>query len=183
VREYEDRLDTLSKQVDILPQVETELKRLDRDYAVNKQNYEELLSRKQAATMSEEAEQTGDNVQYRVIDPPRVPLSPSGPHRLLLSSLVLVIGLGGGIFLALLLSQINPVIFTRRTLQNVAGLPVFGAVSLIITPEIKFKNRLRNASFAFASILLMLAYTVVLVIHSADLGDLQSIVHVVKEWV
>jgi len=183
VREYEDRLDKLSKQVDILPQVETELKRLDRDYAVNKQNYEELLSRKQAAKMSEEAEQTGDNVQYRVIDPPRVPLSPSGPHRVLLSSLVLVIGLAGGLFLALLLSQINPVIFTRRTLQSVAGLPVFGAVSLVMTPEVRFKNRLRNASFAFASILLMLAYTVVLVIHSADLGDLRSIVHVVKEWV
>ena len=74
-------------------------------------------------------------------------------------------------------------VYTAQNLKQLTGLPVFGAVSLVITPEIKFKNRLRNASFAFASILLMLAYTVVLVIHSADLGDLQSIVHVVKEWV
>ena len=183
VREYEQRRDQLAKQVDILPQVETELKRLDRDYAINKQNYEELLARRETAQMSEEVEQTGDNVQYKVVDPPRVPSSPSGPKRLLLSSAVLVFGLGIGVAVALLLAQFNPVVFTRRALQNISGLPIFGAISIVMTPELKFRNRLRHGVFALAGILLMVAYTVVMVSQRAGFSGSRSLVDIVMGWV
>ena len=183
VREYQQRRDQLAKKVDVLPQVETELKRLDRDYAINKQNYEELLARRETAQMSEEVEQTGDNVQYRVVDPPRVPSTPSGPKRLLLSSIALLASAVIGIAAALLLSQINPVVFTRRTLQNITGLPIFGSLSLVMTPEMKFKSRLQNGLFAVGSVLLMLLYTTVVFIQSSGFGDVRSIVDVVKGWV
>ncbi len=46
VQEYEKRVAALREMIDTIPEVETELKRLNRDYSVTKQNYEALLSRR-----------------------------------------------------------------------------------------------------------------------------------------
>ncbi len=45
VQEYEKRVASLREMIDTIPEVETELKRLNRDYSVTKQNYEALLAR------------------------------------------------------------------------------------------------------------------------------------------
>ena len=64
------------------------------DYDVNKRNYEALLSRHESATISEQAGMAGDDVKFRVVDPPRVPLLPSAPNRLMLMSMVFFGGIG-----------------------------------------------------------------------------------------
>jgi ABC-type sugar transport system permease subunit len=118
--------------MDAIPQVEAELARLNRDYQVNKAQYDELLQRLESARISQQADQSAEDVKFRVIEPPMVPVVPSGPERALLSALVLIASLGAGLGFALLLQQIRPVFSTKDTLRQVTGLPVLGSVTAAV---------------------------------------------------
>lgn len=166
VQEYQLRVDNLRKMVNTLPKVETELKQLNRNYAINKKNYDELVSRRESARLSQDVKETGDSVKFRVVDPPRVPLTPSGPNRLLFSSIVLLLGIGAGLALAFLIAQLRPVVYDRRNLRQLSGFPVFGAVSRILTPEVLFKRRLDSGAFVAVGVLLSLVYAGVIWLHS-----------------
>ena len=169
VQTYERKLARLRSLVDTIPKVEAELKRLTRDYAVTKRNYEQLLARRESAKISEEAQQTADDVKFRVIDPPRVPLEPVGPNRVLLMSTALGIGVAAGLAFALLLTQLRPTFDTRRALRQATGLPVLGGVMLVQTLAQRMRRRMEVAGFALAALLLVLAYGGVLTVYVADL--------------
>lgn len=179
VEEYSNRVKKLQQMVNTLPVVETELKRLNRNYAINKKNYNVLVSRKESAKLSEEAGQTGDDVRFRVIDPPRVPLKPSGPNRLMYSSLVLFAGLGIGLAIAFLLSQLSPAVHDRRTLRQLTGLPVFGSISRTWTSDALLKRRLELGSYAVAGLVLALGYGAVIYLYIHE-GEGSGILHFVR---
>lgn len=122
----------LRGKVQSIPEVEAELARLNRDYEVNKRNYDTLVERLESARISESAEQSGDNVKFRVIEPPLVPFKPSGPERALLNTMVLLAALGAGLGLAVLLAQLNPTFATRDMLQKITGVPVIGAITAAV---------------------------------------------------
>ena len=99
---------------------------------MNKRQYDTLLERLESAKISEEAEQNSDNVKFRVIEPPTLPVKPSGPHRGVLNSLVLLLSLGAGLGLAMLFGQLHPTFSTRDTLQKVARIPVIGSITAAV---------------------------------------------------
>ena len=132
--EYTKRYKELQAQVSTLPQIEAELAALNRDYEVNRQQYDQLLTRRESARLSQEAEKARQEVRFRVVDPPRVPNHPSGPKRPLLTILVLGAGLGAGVGLAFLLSQLWPTFDSRRSLMEGTNLPVLGSVSMVLLP-------------------------------------------------
>jgi polysaccharide chain length determinant protein (PEP-CTERM system associated) len=132
IQAQEEIVARLSGKVDSIPEVEAEMARLDRDYQVNKKQYDQLLQRLESARISEQADQSSEDVKFRVIEPPTKPIMPSGPDRVLLSTLVLIVSLGAGLGLALLLAQIRPVFSTRDALKQVTGLPVLGSVTTAI---------------------------------------------------
>ena len=102
VEEFERRVVVLQEKVDSVPKIEAELKQLDRDYNIHQKNYQALLSRRESANIAEQAEISGDQLKFRVVDPPRVPLNPSSPNRPLLMTAVLIGSLVLGIVLAFL---------------------------------------------------------------------------------
>ena len=122
----------LRGRLDAIPEVEAEMLRLTRDYEVNKRQYDELLQRLEAAKISEQADRSTEDVKFRVIEPPVVPLTPSGPPRAALSTLVLLGSIVAGLLLAFVLQQVRPVFSTREALRQVTGLPVIGAVTAAI---------------------------------------------------
>lgn len=128
----EQAVASLRSKVDAIPEVEAELSRLNRDYDVNKKQYDALLQRLESARISEQADQSTEDVKFRVIEPPTVPLVPSGPKRGLLSTLVLLASVGAGIGLAILLQQVRPVFSTKDSLRQATGLPVLGSVTAAI---------------------------------------------------
>ena len=165
VNEYETRLGELEKMVDVLPEVEAQLKRLDRDYEVNKERYEALIERRESAKLSGLADTSGDEVKFRIIDPPRVPLKPSDPKRPMLASAVLFIGLAVGIGFAFILSQINPAIYNQLMLKDISGLPVFGVISRVVTDEMEVRQKNELRKFIYVIILLVFAYSGVMYLH------------------
>ena len=183
VKEFKKRVLKVQQLMDQQPEVETELKRLNRDYDINKKNYDSLIARRELANMSEDAERTGDNVKFKVIDPPRVPLTPSGPNRALFSSMVLLIGLGSGFALALIMSQIKPLIFEGRTLRQVTGYPLFGVVSRVWTAQAARKRRLELAAVFSAGLMLLLIYASVLGVFGMDIANPAEVIKAMRGWV
>ena len=158
VNEHSRRVNQLKAMVDTIPKVETELGQLNRDYDVNKLNYETLLARREAAKMSEAAGQTSDEVKFKVIDPPYVPSTPSNPNRPLLMSVVLLGGVVAGIAFAFLLSQFKPSFDSRRSLTEITGLPVLGSVSMVWTPVQLRKRRIELGAFGLVGATLLIAF-------------------------
>ncbi|MDH5378218.1 MAG: Wzz/FepE/Etk N-terminal domain-containing protein, partial [Gammaproteobacteria bacterium] len=94
--------------VDTIPAIEAEMKQLNRDYDINRKNYEKLVSRRESAKLAEQVDKSTDDVQFKVLDPPSTPLEPAGPKRSLFNLVVLLGGVVAGIAFAFLLSQIRP---------------------------------------------------------------------------
>lgn len=139
--EYEKRRKELQEQVNTVPQVEAELAALNRDYEINRKKYDELVARRESARLSQQAEQTNQDIRFRIVDPPRAPLAPTGPNRPLLISGVLIGALGIGGALAFVLAQIWPTFDSRRSLMRATQIPVFGSVSIVFSPAEARRNR------------------------------------------
>ena len=161
VTEYSARYNELQAAANALPQIEAEYKLLTRDYEVIKRRYDSLLERRESAQISGDLEESS-MMGFRVVEPPRVPLTPSSPNRLRLVSFVLLGALGAGFGTAFLLSQFRPTFNEERRLREVSGLPVLGTVGMAWTDaEEKRRTRGRRA-VVLSFVSLILAYLAIL---------------------
>lgn len=127
--DYRTKVKDLENKIHVLPEIEAELVALNRGYEITKSKYEELLSRQDTAQLAQQANETTNKIKFKVINPPRAATAPSGPKRILFFILVTFLGVGSGIGLSLLLSQLSPVATSTTQLSKATGVPVFGGVS------------------------------------------------------
>lgn len=158
VDEYQRRYNSLKDMTKMIPQIEAELSQLNRDYEINKKNYESLVGRRESAAMSGEMDATSAGVDFRLIDPPRVAPKPVYPNRLLLLPLTLVLALAAGLVFPLAASQIRPVFFDARSLREATGLPLLGLISKKTSDEEIAKNKRSLKLFIAAFALLLAVY-------------------------
>lgn len=164
VDEYRRRYKELQDQVNVLPQIEADLTALNRDYEINRKKHDELVSRRESLRLSEQAEQSKQEVQFRVVDPPRVPPKPTGPKRLLLMTMVLAAGLGAGVGLAFLIAQLWPTFDSRASLTRITDIPVFGSVSAVLSPVALRRERRWIAAYVSLSGMLVVTYAGLVVV-------------------
>jgi hypothetical protein len=79
------------------PQVEAEAAQLNRDYAINKKNYEDLVARRQSAADVGRPRCASGVADFPVDRPPRVSPKPVSPNRLLLLPTAFLVALGAGL--------------------------------------------------------------------------------------
>jgi len=82
--------------------------------------------------MSNERDSKSDSVQFRVVDPPTVPLVPSGPPRALFLSMVLVAAVGAAFAFAFVRSTMEPAESTLSPRQTTARRRAFALAVLLI---------------------------------------------------
>ena len=70
--ESEGRLAQLKAVAGRAPQVEAEMAQLNRDYGVLRKNYEQLVARRESASMAEDVDSLASMAEFRIIDPPRI---------------------------------------------------------------------------------------------------------------
>ena len=160
VSEYESRLHHIKEGMRLMPEVEAEYAQLNRDYAVHKKNYENLVERRESALMSSDMESLGGIADFRLIDPPRASSSPVAPNRMLLMPLALIGSLLAGAAICLIASQVRPTFSDARTLREFAGLPMLGTVSLIVSDEMRAKRRRSLVKLGAATSVLAACYGV-----------------------
>ena len=112
-----------------MTEVQTQYDKLTRNYQVTRKNYNTLLSRLYSAQLSQSAQASGNPLKFQVVDPPIIPLSPTGPKRHLMAVMVLLAALAAGAAWAFLMAQLKPVFLTRAELAEMFSLPVIGSVS------------------------------------------------------
>jgi polysaccharide chain length determinant protein (PEP-CTERM system associated) len=127
--DYRKQLSVLSSKIYVLPEVEAELVALNRGYEITKGKYEELLDRKETAFLGQQANDSTSKINFKIIEPPRAATKPSGPKRNLFFIIVTFLGLGTGVGMSLLMSQINPIVTSSHQVSKATGIPVFGMVS------------------------------------------------------
>ena len=162
VTEYDFRYNELQAVADALPQIEAEHAQLTRDYEVIKSRYDKLLERRESAQISGDVEASNAVLGFRVIDPPRVPQTPSAPNRPRLMSLVLLAAVGGGLGIAFLLSQLRPTFGDERRLREVSGMQVLGTIAMEWTDE-QSRRRTRGLfAFVLSFLSLISAYAAIM---------------------
>ncbi len=160
---FDNKIQELQSKLDQVPQIEAESISLNRNYNIIKQNYEQLLARKESAKISEQASISSEDLQFRVILPPILPQSPSGPKRAFLYTVVLLLGFGSGMGIAYVISQINPVLVSGQQLVALTGFPILGAVTHIDVDQIKRNRRTRMLIFLVSSGAIIAAYLTLVV--------------------
>ncbi|MGG7054703.1 XrtA system polysaccharide chain length determinant [Nitrosomonas sp. ANs5] len=163
VAEYESRYERLKSMSTMVPAVEVEMQQLNRDYKVNKANYEKLLERRASAEISGEMTSTTGLMSFRIIDPPTVPDIPSGPDRKKLFSIVFLAALLVGIAVSFIISQIRPTFHSQGGLREVTGLPILGTIPMIWTEQEKKKRKGRLFAFGISLLMLMTCYVILMV--------------------
>lgn len=158
VAEYSNRNAHMNALRNAAPEVESELSQLNRDYQINKDNYEKLVGRREVAKLSGDLNATTDMITFRVIDPPTVPLIPAGPNRPRLFSIVLLGALLAGIAGAFLMSQIRPTFLSISDLREATGLPILGSVAMNWTDHEKDKKKKILYAFGLSLISLLTLY-------------------------
>jgi polysaccharide chain length determinant protein (PEP-CTERM system associated) len=158
VDEYAARVARLRTQSGQVPEVEAQLAQLNRDYQVNKENYQKLIERRESARLSGDLSSATDMLTFRVIDPPTVPSQPTGPNRLRLFSLVFAAALAAGIAVAFLMSQVRPTFLSQATLREVTGLPVLGSIGMNWTAEQTVRRKRRLAALGVSVLVLFGIY-------------------------
>jgi len=158
VEEFEKRAKELEAKVDEIPEVEAQLKQLDRDYGAIAAQHSKLLQRRELAYLSEDMEEGASTVKFRVIDPPFVPLNPTEPNKLLLNAGVFFAAILASIGIGILLSLLHPVINNRRILRQVTGLPVLGCVTFIQSPDQERKALMGGLVYASMALFLVLVF-------------------------
>jgi polysaccharide chain length determinant protein (PEP-CTERM system associated) len=157
VAEYQARYDRMQEAVKLMPQIEAEFAQLNRDYNINKKNYEQLVQRRESANMGSEINNTV-GVDFRLIDPPRVSPKPVAPNRSLFLPLTLLLALAAGVAVTFAASQLRPVFFDSRTLREACSLPLLGTVSLLTDEAAKRSQRRDLIRFSAACISLLGTY-------------------------
>ena len=143
VKDFETKVNSIEDKIHLIPEIESELVSLNRGYDITKGKYNELLTRREQARLSQSADLTADDIQFKVVDPPRVPLEASGPNRVILLSVVTFFSLAAGVGLAFCSQPGANQCFSGNQLTRLTGYPVFGLVAMSNIEEVKKGERLQ----------------------------------------
>ncbi len=131
------------------PQIEAEFSQLNRDYEIIRKNYEQLVTRRESASLGVKIDQSSPLAEFRIIDPPRTTPSAVQPNRVSLAGLSALLAIAAGVGAALLRARLRPVVSTPKALRELSGRPVLGSVSLLMSPQALREQR--TGSFALAA--------------------------------
>src|SRR6218665_3564769 len=135
VDEYASRYSQAVASMKTAPQLEAEVAQLNRDYPIHKKNYEDLVARRESASISGDLDVASGVADFRLIDPPRVSPRPVAPNRLLLLTGALFGSVLAGVFAAFAASQLRPVFHDATEFRNRVDLPILGVVTRLVTDE------------------------------------------------
>ncbi|MEM7042704.1 MAG: XrtA system polysaccharide chain length determinant [Pseudomonadota bacterium] len=130
----ENEIGVLSTTVASAPEVEADLTRLTRDYNVLLAQYEQLIQRRESAQMARDLDSGISRIEYRIIDPPVVPLKPVGPRRGLFFAAILMAGFCSGVAFAIGRQLLSGSFLTVDQLKAAVDLPILGGVAEAVRP-------------------------------------------------
>jgi len=127
-----------------VPASEAEFARLTRDRGVNESIYAMLLNRLETANISKRLEQTERGTRFKIIEPARLPLSPSKPNKPMIILLGFFTGSILGCGCVFLGEYSDHSLRGLEDAESILGIPSLGSISKIVTIEDVKYNRKRR---------------------------------------
>jgi polysaccharide chain length determinant protein (PEP-CTERM system associated) len=129
--QIQSQISVLQGRIQSTPAVEQQYKELTRNYQSAVDFYNDLLKRHDQAKIGRDLNRQQEGEQFRVLDPPSLPMTPSFPKKTLFAGT----GLGGGLALGLailyLLAFLDSSIHTERDVEVCMKLPVLAMVPTV----------------------------------------------------
>ena len=157
-----------------IPKVEAEYIQLNRDYDSNKQNYEKLLQRRDAARLAGSIEENTGSREFRVVDPPRVSPKPVSPNRPLLLVGTFVVSIILGLAVALVRELANPAYYEPNALKAATNVPLFGAITRYRDEATLRADRRKSMRFISACALYTGVIVLLILFYVIDGGQLSE---------
>ena len=149
-----------SKAIDVLSKYSD----LDRDYDNMAKTYQQLLTSRESANMSQALDTQTQNVLFRVIEPPQRTQYPTAPNRPLFNSLVLVAGILAGAAGALLLSITSGRFIVSGDISSQFDIPIIGVVTMLRNAADVRRARVSALALAASVALLVFCYAGVIAV-------------------
>jgi hypothetical protein len=130
---------------------------LDRDYSVLKRNYQELVARREATQIAHAADTKTEKIQFRIVDPPQVPILPAAPNRAMFVTIVLLFGIGAGLAVPVALTQVDRSFATIAQLRNL-GVPILGSVTRLSLGAARRRAMIQLVGVCASTLLLIAIY-------------------------
>jgi len=137
-------VDDLQRRIEQVPGVESEWISLTRDYDTQQTTYRELLTKAEAAKLAANLEQRQIGEQFRILDPARTPVRPTGVNRLEINFFGAVIGFAIGFALAALMELKDRSFRHAADIVSVFSLPVIALVPQMISAADRQRARARR---------------------------------------
>jgi len=106
-----------------------------RDVGVNEQIYNMLLQRLETAKITQRLQSSKEGTHYDIIDPPRIPLRPFKPNKILVAIVGLFLGGAAGVGLVMACEFLDRSFIDVEEAKEYLGVTLIGAISKINTPE------------------------------------------------
>jgi succinoglycan biosynthesis transport protein ExoP len=133
----------LSSRQSTEPGLAADQTRLNNDYNVLKQQYDQLLANREQVRLRSEVQARTSPISVQVVEPPSVPTVPAAPNRPVFLTAILIVGLGAGVAAAFLAGQLQTTFPTQNRLAEATGLPVLGTISEVVTAPERARRRQR----------------------------------------
>jgi succinoglycan biosynthesis transport protein ExoP len=150
------RIDDLDSRLNLTPLREQQLAEVNRNYENSKQNYQSLLQKKLQSELATNLEKRQQGEQFRIIDPPNLPLKPSEPNRLAIIGIGWVLGLCIGLGLTAIKEITDEAIYNERALVESVPIPVLVHVPVLNSRRERVRAQLRRLTEATATVSLLL---------------------------
>jgi polysaccharide chain length determinant protein (PEP-CTERM system associated) len=132
--QIQDQIRILQGRVQASPMVEQQLKEFMRNYQSAADFYNELLKNREHSAMATSLAHQQEGEQFRVLDPPSLPASPSFPKKANLVG----DGVGGGLVLALvilyILMAMDKTLHTEKDVEACLKVPVLVGIPMLEIP-------------------------------------------------
>jgi polysaccharide chain length determinant protein (PEP-CTERM system associated) len=130
--QIQGQISILQGRIQSTPAVEQQFKELTRSYQSAVDFYNDLLKRHDQAKIGRDLNRQQQGEQFRVLDPPSLPMTPSFPKKTLFAGA----GAGGGLALGLailyLLAVLDGSMHTERDVEVCMQLPVLATVPSVV---------------------------------------------------
>lgn len=156
VIETERDIETYKKRVQDAPQSEQELGDILRQNADLNKQYQDLKDKLSQAQLSESLESRQQGSQFRIADPPNLPLSPTKPVKSAIAGIGILLSLLAGMVIAVIVDVSNQKMWTLSDVEALLGVTVLVEIPEIVT-ESDLRAVRRKGTIHMASVAVLLA--------------------------
>jgi polysaccharide chain length determinant protein (PEP-CTERM system associated) len=148
--------------LEAVPGLESEWDALTRDHDTLQATYRDLLSKSENSKMAASLEQRQIGEQFRILDPPRIPLKPASPNRIRINLMGTLAGLGLGLLLVGFTEYQDSTMRSEADLKGAIELPVLALLPFVVI-EADLRRQRRRRWLVSVAVVLVCAATASLV--------------------